>query len=102
MLTLRRLGCFSVARAPIDPSRHASPRVCGRRRQRVVRSRWHRLGGDNWIETQNTLTECTAYVILVGASGVRRSVKPELHIATRGHLENDLPVFRGRRVRMRV
>jgi hypothetical protein len=67
---------------------------------------WDRDGigwGDNWIETlQNTLTECTAYVILIGASGVRRWVKAERHIATRRRFENDLPVFRGRRVRMRA
>jgi TIR domain len=67
---------------------------------------WDRGGigwGDNWIETlQNTLTGCTAYVILVGASGVQRWVKAELYIATRGRFENDPSVFRGRRVRMRV
>jgi hypothetical protein len=50
--------------------------------------------GDNWIETlQRTLTECSAYVILVGAGGVRRWVKAELHIATRRHFENDLPIL---------
>ncbi|MGH6897200.1 MAG: toll/interleukin-1 receptor domain-containing protein [Geminicoccaceae bacterium] len=50
--------------------------------------------GDNWIETlQRTITGCSAYVILVGSSGVRRWVKAELHIATRRHFENDLPVF---------
>jgi formylglycine-generating enzyme required for sulfatase activity len=58
---------------------------------------WDRDGigwSDNWIEKlQNTLTECAAYVILVGAGGVRRWVKAELHIATRRHFENDLPVF---------
>ena len=58
---------------------------------------WDRDGigwGDNWIERlQSTLTECAAYVILVGVSGVRRWVKAELHIATRRHFEKDLPVF---------
>jgi len=68
----------------------------------VVGSRRHRLG-DNWIETlQTTLAEWTPYMILVGASRVRRWVEAELHIATRRRFENDLPVFRGRRVRTRA
>ena len=58
---------------------------------------WDRDGigwGDNWLDTlQRTLSECSAYVILLGSSGVRRWVKAELQIATRRHFENDLPVF---------
>ena len=75
-------------RAIAERVRVSRPRVpkCGGTR----RMGW----GDNWIETlQRNLTECTAYVILVGASGARRWVKAELLIATRRHFENDLPVF---------
>jgi hypothetical protein len=50
--------------------------------------------GDNWLEKlQNTLTECSGYLILVGSGGVRRWVKAELTIANKRHFEENLPPF---------
>jgi len=50
--------------------------------------------GGNWIEEiERALTGATAYVILVGTSGIRRWVKPELQVALRRHIEDDLPIF---------
>lgn len=50
--------------------------------------------GGNWMEAiEQALTNATAYVILVGASGIRRWVKPELQVALRRHWEDGLPVF---------
>ena len=50
--------------------------------------------GGNWIEEiERALTGATAYAILVGTSGIRRWVKPELQVALRRHIEDDLPIF---------
>ena len=50
--------------------------------------------GDNWIhKLEDALTQCGGYVILVGASGVRRWVKFELSLAIKLHIEQDLPIF---------
>jgi hypothetical protein len=50
--------------------------------------------GDNWIEAlEAALTDATAYVILVGTSGINHWVKVELQVALRRHVEHDLPVF---------
>ena len=50
--------------------------------------------GDNWIDKlQETLSSCSAYLILVGPSGIRRWVKAELSIALRRHFETGLPIF---------
>ena len=50
--------------------------------------------GGNWIEEiERALTGATAYVIVVGTSGIRRWVKPELQVALRRHIEDDLPIF---------
>lgn len=50
--------------------------------------------GDNWIhKLEDALTQCGGYVILVGASGVRRWVKFELSLAIKRHIEQDLPIF---------
>lgn len=71
--------------------------VQGLRAAGAARIWWDQDGigwGDNWIDKlHEALSACSAYVILVGAGGVRRLVKAELDLATRRHFENDLPVF---------
>jgi len=52
--------------------------------------------GDDWIGTLDTmLSQCDAYLILIGATGIRRWLKAELSVAIRRHFDNDetLPIF---------
>ena len=58
---------------------------------------WDREGigwSDNWIVTlENELARCSAYIILIGQSGVRKWVKAELYLAIKRHFEQELPIF---------
>jgi formylglycine-generating enzyme required for sulfatase activity len=58
---------------------------------------WDREGigwGDNWIVTlEDELRKCSAYIILIGQSGVRKWVKAELYLAIKRHFEQELPIF---------
>jgi formylglycine-generating enzyme required for sulfatase activity len=50
--------------------------------------------GDNWIDRlESGLSNCRAYLILIGRSGIRRWVKAELYVALRRHFEQELPIF---------
>ena len=58
---------------------------------------WDEAGigwGDDWqSKLEEALGRCGAYVILLGYGGVRRWVKPELRVAFRRHVEEELPIL---------
>jgi formylglycine-generating enzyme required for sulfatase activity len=50
--------------------------------------------GDDWQgKIEQALSRCGAYVILLGQGGVRRWVKPELGVAFKRHVDDELPIL---------